>query len=250
MSFETWVIGGATGIGAEVVKRLGCAGYNVHFTYSTSRDSALSLVDEVSNDRVTVATHHLDLRDQDALAEIQNTISSTPNLYGLVYCAAAKYDTLIATAKEARIEDTFQVNALAAIQLVRAASMPMMRQRNGRIVLLSSIAARRNGRGNSIYAATKGALESFCGSVANELAPRGITINCVAPGFVDTAMMDGYGDAARQTARGLPSRRMGTPAEIASLVSYLMAEDAAFINGAVLTADGGASGSFHMTMPK
>lgn len=250
MSQVTWVIGGATGIGAEVVRRLTQAGHEVHFTFGASGDSATSLVDQLTANDARVTAHQLDLRDREAIAKIQKTVAQTAGLRGLVYCAAAKYDTLIAMAKDERIEETFQVNTLAAIQLVRAACGPMMRQRDGRIVLLSSIASRRNGRGNSIYASTKGALESFCRSAANELAPRGVTINCVAPGFIDTSMMDGYGGAAQQTARSLPSRRMGTPAEIASLVDYLMTEEAAFINGTVLTADGGASGSFHMTMPK
>ena len=117
-------------------------------------------------------------------------------------------------------------------------TMPMMRTRWGRIITISSVAAITGNRGQTNYAAAKGALHSASRSLSQELASRGITVNVVAPGIIDTAMSEGTFDAAA-IARLVPMKRAGRPAEVADLVGFLASEQAAYISGQVISINGG-----------
>ena len=246
MKKKVWVIGGARGIGSEIVSKLAQEKFEVSFTYNSSIESAQELIARLHNQGLSVSAEQLNLSCAVDVAEFGSKLQTDQELFSIIYCAAAKYDSLLATTQDQKILSTFETNVISAIQLVRAATRPMMRNRNGRVILISSIAAQRTGRGNSVYAATKGALESFCRSVANELAPRGVTINCISPGFVSTKMMDDYGEKLQGIVKSLPTRRLGTVDEIANSIPFFLSEQSSYINGTTLVIDGAASGSFQM----
>jgi NAD(P)-dependent dehydrogenase (short-subunit alcohol dehydrogenase family) len=140
-----------------------------------------------------------------------------------------------------RAETAMLVNFWALTRLVKGAIRQMVPARAGRIVGMGSIAALHGMSGNSAYAATKGAMLSYVRTAAVELARKGVTVNFVAPGYVDTELMEPYAAFRRALEKQIPVGRFAQPGEIAALVNHLMAPEAAYITGSVLAVDGGLS---------
>ena len=132
-----------------------------------------------------------------------------------------------------------QVNFWSLTRLAKTVMRGMIRARAGRIVAIGSVAALRGNPGNAAYAASKGALLSYCRTLAVETAKRGITVNYVAPGFIDTDMLAPYAAYREQMEKQIPAGRFAQPEEIAALAAFLMSPAAAYITGAVLPVDGG-----------
>jgi NAD(P)-dependent dehydrogenase (short-subunit alcohol dehydrogenase family) len=132
-----------------------------------------------------------------------------------------------------------QVNFWALTRLAKAVVRAMMRARAGRIVAIGSIAALRGSAGNAAYAASKGAVVSYCKTLAVEAAKRGVTVNVIAPGFIDTDMMAPYADYRQRMEEQIPAGRFAAPEEVAGLVAFLMGDVAAYMTGTVLPVDGG-----------
>ena len=131
-------------------------------------------------------------------------------------------------------------NLSAAFYTARAAARPMMLQRRGRIINLSSVAARRPNRGQVNYVASKGGIEAFTRALAVELAPKGVTVNAIAPGIIETDMSARIRNAAgKELKRAIPARRFGTPKDIAPLVRFLISDEASYITGQIIGIDGG-----------
>jgi 3-oxoacyl-[acyl-carrier protein] reductase len=244
MTRKVFVTGGSSGIGAAIVRRLAEQGYGVMFTYYHSEQKALQLVESV-NHRYTecVRACKCDLSDPDAVATLAERMANEqPQYYGFVHSAGrvCNYLAPMANLKEAKL--TMEVNFWSMVTICKQLLRPMHRARSGRIVLMGSIASRVGLLGNSVYAASKAALEGFARSVVQEVGSRGITINCVAPGLIDTPMLD----AARSILRGrldevVRESHVGTPEEIADLVAFLLSDSARGINGSTLIVDGGLS---------
>ena len=150
---------------------------------------------------------------------------------------------IVCEMSQAKAEAAMQINFWSFSRLTKGLLRSMMRAREGRIIAIGSVAAMQGNPGNAAYAASKGALASYCRTLAMETARRGITVNVVAPGFIDTAMMAPYADYRAQMEKQIPAGRFAQTHEIASIVAYLAGPDAAYVTGAILPVDGGLSAS-------
>jgi NAD(P)-dependent dehydrogenase (short-subunit alcohol dehydrogenase family) len=173
--------------------------------------------------------------------EFAALIGETEGLYGLAYNAGGSYDTLAALVDQDRAEALFQLNFWALTRLAGAAARPLMRAKSGRIVAVGSITAQMGVSGNSIYAASKGAMLSYLRTLAIELARKGVTANYLAPGYIDTDLMAPYADYREKVEQQIPLRRFGQSEEVGALVSFLFSPLAGYITGASIPIDGGVS---------
>jgi 3-oxoacyl-[acyl-carrier protein] reductase len=235
------VTGGSRGIGREIVRTLAEDGYNVTFTYRESAGQSEKLLDELraSWPNQDFRALQVDLGNRSEVDALTDLLSDSAGLYGLVHNAGQTYDVLAAMIDQDRAEEIMQVNFWALTRLVTGAVRPMMRGRTGRIIGIGSIAALHTSPGNSVYAATKGAMLSYLRTVAVELARKGITANFIAPGYVDTGMVAAYSDYREQLEKQIPAGRFAHASEVAALVRHLMSPAAEYITGSVLPIDGG-----------
>jgi NAD(P)-dependent dehydrogenase (short-subunit alcohol dehydrogenase family) len=238
MPNRTLVTGGATGLGAAIVRALAGAGHDVVFTYRSSGKAATALAAELRASGRTVTAHPLDLADRTAVDAFGERLADEP-FTGLVHSAGQPYDALAAVMAQDKAEAAMQVNLWSFARLGKALLPGMIRHRTGRIVAIGSVAGSRGNPGNAAYAASKGALAAYCRTLAVETARRGITVNVVAPGFVDTAMMAPYAARRAEMERQIPAGRFARPEEVAAVVGFLFTQGAGYITGAILPVDGG-----------
>jgi len=238
-----YVAGGSKGIGLGIVKALAADGYDVSFSYRSSPDEADVVIQglNASHPGQQFASYQVDMGDRSRVGEFADTIGNTANLYGLVYNAGGSYDTLAAMVDQDRAEALFQTNFWAMTRLAGAAARPLMRARDGRIVTVGSITSQMGVQGNSIYAASKGAMLSYVRTLAIELARRGITANYIAPGYIDTDLMAPYADYRDAVEKQIPLRRFGLPEEVGALTRFLFSPLAGYITGTAIPIDGGVS---------
>ncbi|GGT54044.1 3-oxoacyl-ACP reductase [Streptomyces kurssanovii] len=233
------VTGGTRGIGLEIGRVLLQDGYDV-----------IAVARNLTDEYEALSAHHgaraefmaADLSSREGVDSVARRIRSCTGLYGLVNNAAVAFSGLHAGLPRAEMESMLAVNLTAPMVLSQAAVKAMMRARTGRIVTISSICAQRPYRGLGVYSATKAALEGFTRVLAAEAGPWGVTANCVAPGFIDTAMSEGLDEVARGRIR----RRSMLPHETstgdaAASVSFLMSPAAGAITAEVLRVDAGAA---------
>jgi 3-oxoacyl-[acyl-carrier protein] reductase len=238
-----FVTGGARGIGRAIVTALAADGYDVTFTYSGSAKQAAELNEDLQAryPSQTIASQQFDLSDRGQVDEFATLIADTEALYGLAYNAGGSYDTLAALVDQDRAEALFQLNFWALTRLAGAAARPLMRARSGRIIAIGSITSQRGVSGNSIYAASKGAMLSYLRTLAIELARKGVTANYISPGYIDTDLMAPYADYRDQVEQQIPLRRFGQPEEVGALASFLFSPLAGYITGSVIPIDGGVT---------
>ena len=240
VSRRVLVTGGGRGVGAAIVRALVASGHDVDFTYRSSREDAALLAEALMGEHAgrTVAAHGLDLADKDAIERFCEAIQDE-TFFGLVHNAGQPYDALAAMMAQDKAETAMQVNFWSLTRIAKAVMRGMIRVRAGRVVAIGSVAALQGNPGNAAYAASKGALISYCRTLAIETAKRGITVNTIAPGFVDTEMMAPYAAYRADMEKQIPAGRFAKPEEVAGIVAFLMSEPAAYITGAVLPVDGG-----------
>ena len=238
-----FVAGGAKGIGLAIVNALAADGFDVSFSYRSSADEARKLGEDLQAKypSQTINSHQVDLSDREQVDEFAKLIAETESLYGLAYNAGGSYDTLAAMVDQQRAEALFQLNFWALTRLAGAAARPLMRAKGGRIIAIGSITAQMGVQGNSIYAASKGAMLSYIRTLAIELARKGITANYISPGYVDTDLMAPYADYRDNVEKQIPLRRFGQPQEVGALASFLFSPLAGYITGTVIPIDGGVS---------
>ncbi|MGX1744421.1 SDR family oxidoreductase [Bosea sp. NPDC055353] len=236
------VTGGAKGVGAAIVRTLAAAGHDVDFTFRSSADQAKALAEEIaaSHPGRSIVALPLDLSDKEALDAFCEAREGE-SYFGLVHNAGQPYDSLAAMMVQDKAEAAMQVNFWAFTRLAKSLMRAMIRARAGRIVAIGSVAALRGNPGNAAYAASKGALISYAKTLAVETGKRGVTVNVIAPGFVDTDMMAPYAAYRDKMQAQIPAGRFAKPEEVAGLAAFLMSEPAAYITGTVLPIDGGVT---------
>lgn len=237
------VTGGARGTGAAIVRTLVALDYTVAFTYATSAEAADKLIASCKKEHpsATLSAHPCDFADKANVEALANQLEQEEKLFALVHNAGTTYDSLAAMVDQSAAERLMQVNFWSLTRLVKAVIRPMTRARDGRIVAIGSVTAIRGTKGNAIYAASKAALSGYITTLAGEVSRRNVTANYIAPGFIDTDMLEPYAAVRDALEKQIPAGRFGRPEEVAGCVAYLLSDAAAYISGTTLTVDGGLS---------
>jgi 3-oxoacyl-[acyl-carrier protein] reductase len=233
------VTGGSRGIGLAIARRLAAAGYHVTAVARRESDDLRQAMDEVGGHRLHCKP--FDLSEIEAIpAFVRALRDEFGAIYGLINNAGMSAEGLLATMHNSDIEALIRLNVLSPAVLTKYVVRQMMSDGEGRIVNISSIIASTGYNGLSVYGATKAAATGFTRSLAREVGKLGITVNAIAPGFVDTELTQGLSDEDRQRIAGRSAlRRLPEADDVASMVEYLLGEGGRNITGTVLTVDAG-----------
>ena len=235
------VTGGSRGIGKAIVVALANGGAKVAFVYQSNQDAADKLVAELTSQGREVYAIKADVsQKEDAEAAVENVVAKWGRLDILVNNAGIIRDKLVLAMSADEWNEVINTNLTSVFHFCQAAIRPMMSNRFGRIVNMSSVAADFSNPGQANYAASKAGIEGFSRCLATEYAKRGITVNCVAPGFIETDMTSAVVNAAGDKIKNsIPVRRLGQPDDIANAVYFLASNESSYITGQVLKVDGG-----------
>ena len=234
---KTALVTGATGgIGGAIARALHSAGAKV--ALSGTRQEALDALAQELPGAVALACNLSDPAETDAL--VGRAEAAVGGLDILVANAGITKDGLLLRMKDEDFERVLDVNLGSYFRLARAASKGMMKKRFGRIIAITSVVGVTGNPGQANYAASKAGMIGFTKSIAQELASRGITANCIAPGFIVSPMTDALNDAQKQAiTQTIPAARLGEPADIAAAVVYLASDQASYVTGQTLHVNGG-----------
>jgi 3-oxoacyl-[acyl-carrier protein] reductase len=237
------VTGGSRGIGRACVARLAAEGAKVTFVYQNNKEAAEALVAELITAPQSVTAVQADVRDLARAKQIIDQIfEESKHIDILVNSAGVVMDGLMGAMTQEQWQTVVEINLGGTWNYCQAATQYMMMQRKGSMINLSSTSAEFASRGQVNYAASKGGINGLSRALAKELAPRGVRVNAVAPGMIDTDMSEFVRNAAGdQIIKAIPMKRIGKPEEIASVVAFLASDDAAYLTGQVLRVDGGLS---------
>jgi 3-oxoacyl-[acyl-carrier protein] reductase len=235
------VTGGGRGIGRAIVERLAGDGVDVVFFYRGNAEAAREVVNAVTAAGGKAEAMQVDIADSPAVATaVEQVIASRGRIDVLVNNAGVVRDNLLALLSDEDIRTVLDTNIGGVFNVTRAVVPHMISRRAGRIVNLSSVAGEKGGRGQSNYAASKGAINAFTRAMAVELASRKITVNCVAPGVIETEMSQQVRDLAGDEVKArILLRRYGQAQDVAHAVWFLASRFADYITGEVLHVDGG-----------
>ncbi len=228
------VTGGSGGIGEATIARLVADGHKVYFTYSSNQTKAEQLTAEFG-------AIGIQYRFGDDVSEVIEVIKATDGrLDILINNLGITNDKLLVKMSVEDFTNVLNVNVVSMFEFTKAASKLMSRKKYGRIVNVSSIVGVTGNVGQANYAASKAAMVGFTKSVAKEYARKNITVNAIAPGFIETAMTDSLSEDIKQLSLGkIAMQRYGKPSEVASVISFLASDDATYVTGQNLIVDGG-----------
>ena len=236
------VTGGSRGLGLAIATQVASAGYRVIAIARKSTDALSAASDEAAAaGRGAILFRALDLADLAAVPPFVRALRTEIGpIYGLVNNAGLGTGGVLVNMRDADIEHLIRLNTLSPIVLTKYVSKSMMIERTGRIINITSIVASTGYSGLSVYSASKAALLGFTRALARELGQLGITVNAIAPGYIDTDMTQELTDVQReQIERRSAMRRMAEPIDVARSVEFLMGESGRNITGTVLTVDAG-----------
>jgi 3-oxoacyl-[acyl-carrier protein] reductase len=231
------VTGASGGIGGAIARALHAQGAKVAVS-GTRREALEALAAEFGGEAPVLPC---DLSDAEATAALPGQAEAAlGSLDILVNNAGLTRDNLAMRMKDDEWSQVIEVNLNAAFRLIRASLRGMMKRRWGRIIGITSIVGATGNPGQANYAASKAGMTGMTKALAHEVASRGITVNCIAPGFVETAMTDALGEQQREKLLGaVPAGRLGTPGDVAACAVFLASEEAAYMTGQTLHVNGG-----------
>jgi 3-oxoacyl-[acyl-carrier protein] reductase len=234
------VTGASRGIGAAIARELAADGWAVAAGYRSDADGAAATVDAIEQDGGSAVAIGGDVCDPDAmndvLAQVQERFGQP--VLGLVNCAGVTADGLAIQIDDDKWDRVIETNLSAAFRLTRAVIRPMMKARYGRVVNIASVVGPRANAGQANYAAAKAGLIGMTKTIGVEIARRGVTVNAVAPGFIETEMT---ADVPKDVLDAVPARRPGRPDEVAAAVRFLASDAASYVTATTLFVDGGMS---------
>ena len=235
------VTGGSRGIGRAVAEVLAAQGARVVVTYIKGEAEARKVADGIALRGGNAEVLGFDVADMKASeAAIADAAKRLGRLDILVANAGIAVDGLLLRVKEEEIDRVFAVNVKGALACARAATKVMMRARTGRVVFLSSVVGEMGNAGQAVYSASKAALLGLTKTLAREYASRGITVNAVTPGFIDTDMTTGLTPELKETMlKAVPLARTGRADEVAAAIAFLCSDEAGYITGQTLRVNGG-----------
>ena len=234
-----WVLvtGASRGIGKETALYLASNGYNIVLHCSNDVKRLDGLKQEIETKNVQARAITFDIRNRAQVEQILiNDIETNGMYYGVVLNAGIAKDNPFPAMEEDEWDDVLRTNLDGFYNVLKPLIMPFIQQKNGRIVVMSSISGQCGNRGQVNYSASKAGLIGAAKALSQEVAKRKITVNCIAPGIIETDMTE---DLPEEAVKQIPMRRMGQAKEVASLVNYLMSEDAGYITGQVIGVNGG-----------
>ena len=232
------VTGGSGGIGAAIGRRLAADGCHVFIHAHRGMAAAQQLADEIGAAGGRAQALAFDVTDRGAVENALAPLLDAQPIQILVNNAGIHDDAVLPGMRAEQWHRVIDVSLHGFFNVTQPLMMPMIRSRWGRIINLSSIASLTGNAGQVNYSAAKGALNAATKSLAREVASRGITVNAVAPGIIDTTMSETAFDAA-EIARLVPMKRAGSPAEVADLIGFLASPQAAYITGQIISINGG-----------
>jgi 3-oxoacyl-[acyl-carrier protein] reductase len=235
------VTGGSRGIGRAIAMTLAAAGATVVVNYqrnAAAADETVAAITAADGAAISIQA------DVSVSADVERLFKTVLDQYGtvdiLVNNAGITRDTLLLRMKEDDFDTVIDTNLRGVYLCTKAALRPMTRARSGRIINITSVVGLIGNAGQSNYAAAKAGIIGFTRAVAREMASRGITVNAVAPGYIETELTAGLGEQVRAAIlEAIPLGRLGTPQDVANLVCFLASDAAAYITGQTLTVDGG-----------
>lgn len=235
------VTGGSRGIGAAISRKLAADGFRVWINYASSAERAQALKAEIEAEGGHAVLCPFDVSDSKAVeAAIDAATATHGPLSVLVNNAGITIDGLLMRLKDEDLDRTLNVDLKGAIYCTRVASRQMMKARSGSIIQVSSVIGEMGNPGQSAYSAAKAGLLGFTKSAAKELGSRGIRVNAVTPGFIQTDMTEALTDAQKEAIlRNIPLGALGTPQEVAALVAFLASDASRYITGQVIGINGG-----------